>query len=58
MSPYRVAPLMALLRAFFDVVLVEVDAEARSAGDSDKPGGIVEYRPISQVVKQIVADVE
>jgi dihydroneopterin aldolase len=49
---------MALLRAFFDVVLVEVDAEARSAGDSDKPGGIVEYRPISQVVKQIVADVE
>jgi hypothetical protein len=46
MSPYRVAPLMALLRAFFDVVLVEVDAEARSAGDSDKPGRIVDYRSV------------
>ena len=48
---------MTLLSPFFDVILVDVDAQARAGGDGDEAFRIVENGLIGQVVEQIIAHV-
>src|SRR4029450_886814 len=55
--PEWVAPPVALLGPFRDIVLVDVDAQTGADRESDKAFGIVEHRAIGQIVEQITAHV-
>src|SRR5215216_1099773 len=57
MTPDGVAPAMALSGPVLDVVLVDLDTQARAAGDGDEAIRVREYRRIGEVVQQVVVDV-
>src|SRR5215213_8504354 len=57
MTPDGVPPEMALSGPVLDVVLVDLDTQARAAGDGDEAICVREYRRIGEVVQQVVVDV-
>src|SRR5215212_8121551 len=57
MTPDGVPPAMALSGPVRDVVLVDLDTQARAAGDGDEAVRVREYRRIGEVVQQVVVDV-
>src|SRR6185437_11533337 len=55
--PDGVAPPVSFAGPLADVVLVDLDAEARPGGDGDVPGGVGERAGFREVVEQVVGDV-
>ena len=56
-SPDRVFPVVPPPRRFFDALLIDLDAEARSPGNLHKAAVIAEHPGIDEIIEQIAVPV-